>query len=79
MKPDDIIAWATEKEAQLEKVYVDSKLPWGPDEDKIKNLLLECLEMHYGSLEKCIVNPDVAIVALREVSDVIERYRKLLE
>ena len=78
MKPDDIIAWATEKEAQLEKVYVESKIPWGPDEAKIKNLLLECLEMHYGSLEKCIVNPDAAIAALRQVSEIIEQNRKLL-
>jgi|APSaa5957512622_1039677.scaffolds.fasta_scaffold03191_4 uncharacterized protein len=74
----DVAAWATEKEAQLEKVYAESKLPWGPDEGKIKNLLLECLEMHYGSLDKCIVNPDAAVTALRQVSEIIEQNRKLL-
>jgi len=49
----------------------------GPDEGKIKNLLLECLEMH-GSLDKCIVNPDAAVTALRQVSEIIEQNRKLL-
>jgi predicted nucleotidyltransferase len=49
-----IIDWATAKEKQLEVMYQESKLPWGPDEAKIKAILLNCLETHYGSLEKCV-------------------------
>jgi hypothetical protein len=30
-----------------------------PDEGKVKQLLLDCLESHYGSLGKVVVNTDV--------------------
>lgn len=63
------------KEAELETLYQESKLPWGPDEPAIRQLLLNCLEEHYGSLEKCIVHPDAAVTALREVAAVLEKYR----
>ena len=66
------------KESELETLYQESKLPYGPDEAAVKQLLLECLEEHYGSLEKCVVNPDAAVAALREVSAVLEKYRNLL-
>jgi predicted nucleotidyltransferase len=42
--------WFAEKEKALEDVYLKSTLQHKPDETKIKDLLLECLEMHYGSL-----------------------------
>lgn len=47
----EIRKWASDKEAQLEKAYtnMDSPLPYGPPEDKIKTLLLQCLEEHYGN------------------------------
>lgn len=53
-KEQDIYDWFTQKELQLERLYVDSSLPHSPDEGRIKSLLVECLEMHYGSLDKCI-------------------------
>ena len=68
----------TRKEAELETLYQQSTLPWGPDEDKVKQLLLHCLEEHYGNLEKCLVNPDEAVTALREVAAVLEKHRRLL-
>lgn len=55
---EEIRKWASDKEKHLEKLYEESKLPWGPDEERIKQLLLKCLEHHYGSLDKAIVNPD---------------------
>ncbi len=54
MSEDEIIKWASSKEVQLEKLYTDSKLPYSPDEAKIKTLLLSCLEEHYGNLDECI-------------------------
>jgi hypothetical protein len=66
------------KEKELEILYAESKLPHAPDEGKIKNLLLQCLEHHYGSLDKCIVNPDAAVTALREIQEVLERNKNLL-
>lgn len=44
----------------------------------MKQLLLNCLEEHYGSLEKCIVNSDAAISALREVAAVLENSQRIL-
>lgn len=72
------------KEVELETLYNENKanLPWGPSDDglqdKIKQLLFQCLEQHYGSLDKCVVNVDAAVQALREVGSVIDKYRKLL-
>ena len=43
------------KEKELEKIYHESNvIPYKPDEEKIKQLLIDCLEHHYGSLDKCI-------------------------
>ena len=42
------------KEKSLEELYIKSDLPHSPDEERIKTILLECLEIHYGSLEDTI-------------------------
>jgi predicted nucleotidyltransferase len=68
----------TRKEADLEGLYQKSPLPPGPDEARVKRLLLSCLEEHYGSLEKCVVDPDEAVTALREVAAVLHRHHRLL-
>lgn len=69
----------TQKEKELETLYQESKLPWGPDEDRVKTLLLNCLEEHYGNLEKCIIRPDQAVLALREVQEVLHKHRSCWE
>lgn len=75
---EDIYQWATEKEKHLEKLHEESKLPYGPDEPAIKQLLLECLEEHYGTIEGCVVTDETLILALREIADVIDKNRNLL-
>ena len=75
---EDVEKWFAEKETHLEKLYEESKLPWGPDEKIIKDLLLACLEEHYGSLKNEIVNPDAAVEALRQINMILERNRNLL-
>jgi predicted nucleotidyltransferase len=70
--------WCAEKETQLERAYAESILPATPDEPRIRRLLLDCLEEHYGSLEGCIVNPDRAVDALRNIQAELERVRDLL-
>jgi len=72
-KEEEIRNYFSEKEKELEKIYVESKLPWGPDEGKIKTLLLSCLEHHYGSLDKAIVIPDKYEQALRQISDICQK------
>jgi predicted nucleotidyltransferase len=47
---DQLQAYFAEKEVSLERVYEDSKLPYGPDEGALRAVLLTCMEEHYGSL-----------------------------
>lgn len=75
---EEINEYFTHKERQLEQAYADSDLPNQPDVDAIRNLLMNCLEEHYGNLDEAVVNPNRAVQGLREVSHVIERYRHLL-
>jgi predicted nucleotidyltransferase len=70
--------WAADKEADLERAYAESKLPAAPDEEKLKALLLNCLEEHYGSLEGCVVQPDRAVATLRAIQAELDRVRDLL-
>ena len=57
---DQIVEYFEKKEKELEPLYTNSKLQHSPDEDKIKALLLECLEMHYGSLDNAI-NKNISV------------------
>ncbi len=66
----------TNKEKQLEQIYLDSTLPALPDKTAIKKLLLECLEHHYGSLSECIVQEDEALLAIREIEMIVQGLKK---
>ena len=70
--------WCADKESHLERAYAESTLRTTPDEPKIRALLLNCLEDHYGSLEGCVVNPDRAVEALRCIQAELERVKDLL-
>ncbi len=74
----DIRAWAGEKETSLEKVYSASKLPWGPDEDQIKGLLLECLEHHYGSLADSVLPENTMLRVMRNIRDEVDKVRGII-
>jgi predicted nucleotidyltransferase len=75
---DRLRRWFADKEAQLERAYSESKLRAAPDEPRIKALLINVLEEHYGSLDACVVDPDRSIVALRNIQAELERVRDLL-
>lgn len=77
-KESEIREYFSNKERDLEKLYLESKLPHSPDEPKIKKLLVECLEEHYGNLEDCIVNPDQAVTALREIQSILDKVKNLM-
>jgi len=70
--PERIREWFEKKDKYLEELYEKSTLPYGPDEDKIKQLLLQCLEIQYGSLDKIIHQPNKFENALREISKICE-------
>ncbi len=75
---DRLRKWAADKEVDLERAYAESKLPAAPDESKLRDLLLQCLEEHYGNLQGCVVLPDRAVNALRSVQAELEKVRDLL-
>ena len=67
-----------EKERYLEDLYGKSTLPYTADEDAIRTLLLSCLEEHYGSLGNALVIPDAGQKLLKEMEDLVNRYRGLV-
>ena len=70
--------WFSNKQSELEKIYAESKLPAAPDEERIRSLLLNCLEDHYGRLENCVIESDRAVAALRNVQAELEKVKDLL-
>lgn len=73
----EIREWFSVKEKELEKLYEKSTLPHSPDEEKVKALLLQCLEEHYGSLDAaCVVVPEAADIAIRAISEILTRYER---
>jgi predicted nucleotidyltransferase len=67
------------KEKSLEQIYENCNLlPYGPREQEIKQLLFDCLETHYGSLENCIFSDTTLTKALKEISEVVDKYRSLI-
>jgi len=75
-KLEDIQRHFAEKERELESVYLASKLQYSPDQGKIKQLLLDCLELHFGSLNDCVKMIDPAIRAITEIEGILVRYRQ---
>lgn len=67
--------WFTEKEMELEPLYHSSDLQYKPDENKIKELLLNCLEQHYGSLNGIIEKQNSIQSLVNEIESVLDKYR----
>ncbi len=62
------------KEKQLEELYAKSTLQYKPNEAKIKELLINCLETHYGSLEKVVyIAPDFEN-DLKAIAKIVAKY-----
>ena len=67
--------WFDEKEKQLEELYVKSDLRHSPDEDAIKELLMNCLEHHYGSLDNAVKREVPVEKMIAEMQFVIDKYK----
>ncbi|MEZ5534604.1 MAG: nucleotidyltransferase domain-containing protein [Thiolinea sp.] len=63
------------KEADLEQVYLASRLPDAPDTGAIRQLLMNCLEQHFGSISEVVSQPQAAEQALTEIERVLQGYR----
>jgi len=69
--PEQVREWFTQKEKHLDNLYANSTLPYGPDEDKIKNLLLQCLEVQYGKLDRAVTIPGQHEKTLRDIAELL--------
>lgn len=70
-KIEQLNNWAQDKEKDLEKLYSTSTLRHTPDEPLIKSLLINCLEQHYGNLDKAVVVEGKAEQILRQIHNLI--------
>ena len=68
--------WAGAKEKQLEALYHTSSIPHSPDQDRIKALLMECMEMHYGSLSSVIHQEVPQSALIDDLEQLIRKYRR---
>ncbi len=62
----------------VEKVYHNCKLPEVPDHDRVRELLMNCLEHYYGNLNNVIQKPDLYLKKLREVDGILDSIRNTL-
>lgn len=67
--------WAMEKEKALEIAYTNCKLPERPPEEPLRQLLLHCLEEHYGSLDNAVAQLGWAEQSLRDIDNIINEVR----
>ena len=61
----------TDKEKSLESQYAKTTLPDTPDTDAVRELLLNCLEQHYGTLDGCISRGDSNHQVLRDIRSLL--------
>ena len=69
---EQLESYFTNKERELEKVYLNCGLPDKPDETAVRELLMNCLEQQYGSLEGVVVKQNQASTALNKIKKIIE-------
>ncbi|MGB0849290.1 MAG: nucleotidyltransferase domain-containing protein [Thiolinea sp.] len=63
------------KEADLERVYLNSRLPDKPDTDAIRQLLMDCLEQHFGSMTEVVSRPHAAERTLDDIQQLLLKYQ----
>lgn len=72
---EQVESYFFEKEKLLEKCYVESPLPAQANVDSAKQLLLNCLEQHYGNLHECVVRPDASSQALKDIQKILDKVK----
>jgi predicted nucleotidyltransferase len=75
VQEDELRKWAANKENDLERLYHTSTIQYEPDAGKIKALLINCLEHHFGSLDKALVVPDRPKQVLRDIMKLLDNNR----
>lgn len=73
---DEFEAYFTNKEHALETAYANSKLPHGPDENRLKKLLMECLEHHYGDLSAAVKTDVNVEMLIQDMQSVLDKHKR---
>jgi predicted nucleotidyltransferase len=73
---DQFEAYFQNKEHALETAYANSKLPHGPDEERVKALLMNCLEQHYGNLSAVVSRVPSMDAMLLDIQSLVDKYRE---
>jgi uncharacterized protein len=68
--------FCSQKERHLDDLYQKSTLRHSPDEEAIKDLLMKCLEQHYGSLTEAVKREVPVERMIAELKEVLERYER---
>lgn len=71
---NQVLEYFDTKEKALEEIYLNSSLPYGPPEEKIKTLLINCLEMYFGSLHNVIQKPSQIDNFINDLNSLIYSY-----
>ena len=71
---DELREWFADKEKDLENLYRESDLRIRPDEEAIRGILLECLEMHYGSLKEAVRDDSRADRLVSDLQELVAKY-----
>lgn len=71
---EQIDEWFNNKEKSLETLYANSTLQDKPDEESLKRLLLQSLEMHYGTLTSTVVLTNNRDTLLAELESLVKKY-----
>lgn len=72
---EQIEEWFSEKEKSLEVLYGQSTLPAVPDEARIRQLLMECLEMYFGNLDTVVSKNPSMEKFIDDLENLMNRYR----
>lgn len=68
---EEVKKWFNDKERHLASLYEKSSLQYKPNEEEIKQILLKCLEHHYGNLDKCINNLSKDSIILTQIRELL--------
>jgi len=66
-----IVEYFADKEKQLEEAYSKSTLPKYPRKEEIKNLLIKCLEMHFGDLGSVVYKENSSDMILNQIRQLV--------
>lgn len=73
-KIEEIFNFFNDKSVYLEKLAQETELPKKPNQDAIKQLLIQCIEYAYGNISHAIGVKDKNNLALVEIQEVLDRY-----